>query len=94
MEERKIDGAELREKLTDVIQVIVEEKVVYVIETLGRPQAIMLNLDEYRRLQDSQFEKIKTRKLAEEAFGMWRDRDDFDDEWLARVRKLLYSDWM
>ncbi len=37
MEERRIGATELRQKLTDVIQAVKEEKVAYVVETFGRP---------------------------------------------------------
>jgi prevent-host-death family protein len=93
MEERPIGATELRQKLTDVIQAIKEEKVAYVVETFGRPQVVVISLDEYRRLQNSQSDSVTTLKLAREAFGMWRDREDIDDEWLTRVREPWYSKW-
>ena len=54
MEERAIGATELRQKLTDVIQTIKEQKVAYVVETFGRPQVIVMDLCEYRRLQAAQ----------------------------------------
>ncbi len=93
MEERPIGATELRQKLTDVIQAIKEEKVVYVVETFGRPQVIVIGLDEYRRLQNAQPDRAEALELARSAFGMWRDRDDIDDEWLVRIREPWYSMW-
>lgn len=52
MEERQIGTTELRQRLTDVLQAIKEEKVAYVVETFGRPQAVIIDLDEYERLQE------------------------------------------
>jgi len=49
--EREIGATDLRQKLTDVLQAIREERAVYVIETFGRPQAVLIHLDEYRRFQ-------------------------------------------
>lgn len=51
MEERQIGATELRQKLTDVIQAVKEEKVAYVVETFGRPQVVIVDVDEYGRLQ-------------------------------------------
>ncbi len=37
--------------LTDVLQTVREQGTSYVIETFGRPQAIIINVDEYRQYQ-------------------------------------------
>lgn len=93
MEERQIGATELRQKLTDVIQAVKEEKVAYVVETFGRPQAVLIDLEEYRRLRGSQPQSATATELARAAFGMWRDRDDIDDSWLSRNRRQWYSEW-
>lgn len=51
MEERQIGATELRQRLTDVIQTIKEEKVAYIVETFGRPQVAIVDVEEYERLQ-------------------------------------------
>ena len=53
MEERQIGTTELRQRLTDVIQAVKEEKVAYVVETFGRPQVVIISLEVYRRLKDA-----------------------------------------
>jgi prevent-host-death family protein len=50
MEER-IGTTDLRQRLTDVLQNVREQGASYVIETFGRPQAILINVDEYRQYQ-------------------------------------------
>jgi PHD/YefM family antitoxin component YafN of YafNO toxin-antitoxin module len=50
MEER-IGTTDLRQRLTDVLQNVREQGASYVIETFGRPQAILINEDEYRQYQ-------------------------------------------
>jgi prevent-host-death family protein len=50
--ERQIGATDLRQKLTDILQEIRDEKVSYVVETFGRPQAALINMEEYRRFQD------------------------------------------
>ena len=49
--ERKIGTTELRQRLTDVLQAIREEKASYIVETFERSQAALINLDEYRQFQ-------------------------------------------
>ena len=49
--ERSIGTTDLRQHLTDVLQVVRERRETYIIETFGRPQAAIVNLDEYRQFQ-------------------------------------------
>jgi prevent-host-death family protein len=51
MKERQIGATELRQRLTDVIQAVKEEKVAYVVETFGRPQVVIVDVAEYERMQ-------------------------------------------
>jgi prevent-host-death family protein len=61
--ERSIGATDLRQRLTDVLQEVREERQAYIIETFGRPQAAIVNLEEYRQFQ--QFRKER------EAFFEW-----------------------
>jgi len=49
--ERSIGTTDLRQCLTDVLQVVREQRATYVVQTFGRPQAAIVNLDEYRLFQ-------------------------------------------
>jgi len=94
MAEYQIGATELRQKLTDVIQTIREENATYVVETFGRPQVVIMRLEEYRNLQAFRSEALREKTAAARAaFGMWADREDIDDEWLARNRRWL-SAWL
>jgi len=61
--ERKIGATELRQRLTDVLQAVREERASYIIETFERSQAAIVNLDEYRQFQRYREER--------EAFFEW-----------------------
>jgi prevent-host-death family protein len=61
--ERNIGATDLRQRLTDVLQAVREQRETYIIETFGRPQAAIVNLDEYR-----QFERFREER---EAFFEW-----------------------
>lgn len=52
--ERQIGTTDLRQKLTDVLQIIRDEHVTYVVGTFGRSQAALINLDDYRQFQNFQ----------------------------------------
>jgi prevent-host-death family protein len=70
---KTVGATELRQHLTDVLQTVREQRETYVVETFGRPQAVLVNLDEYERLQRFQRER--------EAFFAW-----FEDA-AARIAK-------
>ena len=46
-----IGSTELRQKLTDVLQDVRERGKAYVIQTFGRPQAAIVNLEEFYRFR-------------------------------------------
>ena len=64
--ERNIGATDLRQRLTDVLQAVREQRETYVVETFGRPQAAIINLDEYwqfqrfRREREAFFEWLQT----------------------------------
>jgi len=49
--EQRIGATDLRQRLTDVVQAVREQREAYVVETFGRPQVAIVNLDEYRQFQ-------------------------------------------
>jgi PHD/YefM family antitoxin component YafN of YafNO toxin-antitoxin module len=61
--ERKIGATELRQRLTDVLQAVREERATYIVETFERSQAALVNLDEYRQFLNY--------REAREAFFEW-----------------------
>jgi prevent-host-death family protein len=61
--ERTIGATDLRQRLTDVLQAVREQRETYVVETFGRPQVAIVNLDEYE-----QFQRFREER---EAFFEW-----------------------
>ena len=61
--ERSIGATALRQRLTDVLQAVREQRETYVVETFGRPQVAIVNLDEYE-----QFRRFRRER---EAFFDW-----------------------
>jgi len=57
--ERSIGATALRQRLTDVLQAVREQRETYVVETFGRPQAAIVNLDEYE-----QFRRFRQERAA------------------------------
>lgn len=61
--EKSIGSTDLRQQLTDVLRRVQERRESYIIETFGRPQAAIVNLQEYE--QFLQFRKDR------DAFFEW-----------------------
>jgi len=61
--ERSVGATDLRQRLTDILQAVREQRATYVVETFGRPQAAIVNLEEYRLFQRFREER--------EAFFEW-----------------------
>ncbi|HSN77364.1 MAG TPA: hypothetical protein VL334_20025 [Anaerolineae bacterium] len=52
--EQVIGATELRQQLTDVLQAVREQRATYIVETFGRSQAAIVNLEDYRDFQSYQ----------------------------------------
>ncbi len=49
--EKVIGTTELRQRLTDVLQALRDERATYIIETFARPQAALISMEDYRQFQ-------------------------------------------
>lgn len=65
--ERVIGATDLRQNLTDVLQAVREQRATYIVETFGRSQAAIVNLDEYRRFLQYQHDRDEVFVSREEA---------------------------
>ena len=87
--EQRIGATDLRQRLTDVVQAVREQRAAYVVETFGRPQVAIVNLDEYRQFQrfrqerEAFFERLEdtAARNAERNVGL------SDDEVLAIIER-------
>jgi PHD/YefM family antitoxin component YafN of YafNO toxin-antitoxin module len=63
------------------------------VERDGKPVAVILSLPAYERLQGQKQLADEERQVAANAFGMWANRSDIDDDWLVNGRSRWQSDW-
>jgi len=73
--EKSIGTTDLRQRLTDVLQAVREQRAAYVVETFGRPQAVIVNLDEYRQFQRFREEREAFFDWLEEAAARNAERN-------------------
>lgn len=91
--EQVIGATELRQQLTDVLQAVREQRATYIVETFGRSQAAIVNLDEYRQFLGYRRDR--------EAFLDWLDqaatanaelnRDLSEEEILALIEQARHE---
>lgn len=64
-EEQSIGTSDLRQRLTDVLQAVREQRETYLVETFGRPQAALISMIDYEQLLRMRRER--------ESFFEWLD---------------------
>jgi PHD/YefM family antitoxin component YafN of YafNO toxin-antitoxin module len=89
MMERSIGSTDLRQSLTDVLQTVRELRETYIVETFGRPQAAIVNLDEYRQFRRFQEERETFFDWLEDtaARNAERNRDLSEEEVLSIIKQ-------
>ena len=90
--ERTLPATEVKNRFGRVLREVARTGGPIVVERDGRPVAVILSVEKFERLQPPK-ETSRRRVLAEEAFGMWSERTDIDDEWLKRGRERWQSEW-
>ena len=65
--EENIGTTDLRQELTDVLQAVRERGVTYIVQIFGRPQAAIVNLEDYQLFQRFRHER--------EAFFEWLEAE-------------------
>ena len=91
--ERTLPATEVKNRFGQVLREVARTGGPIVIERGGRAVAVILSAERFERLQPLK-QTSRRQALAEEAFGMWSERADIDDEWLKRGREQWQSEWL
>ena len=93
--EKQIGATYLRQKLTDIIQEIKEEKATYIVETFGRPQVAIVDLDQYQSFLRYQAEREEFfRELDRIATENAKHNADLtEEEILALIEEARQEVW-
>lgn len=93
--EKQIGTTYLRQKLTDVIQEIKEEKATYVVETFGRPQVAIVDLDQYQNFLRFQKEREEFFDWLIEtaAINAEHNKDLSEEEILSLIEQARQEVW-
>jgi prevent-host-death family protein len=92
MLEKTLTATEVKNRFGRVLREIALSGGPIIIEKDNKAVAVILSIDEYERaflLRNPTVEK----SMLQSSFGMWANRDDIDDEWLANGRSRWQSAW-
>ena len=64
-----------------------------VVERDGKPVAVILTMDAYERLLPKERPLTRKESQTSYAFGLWANRDDINEAWLADGRSRWESQW-
>ena len=90
---RTLSATDVKNRFGRVLREISKSGGPIVVERGGKPVAVILSVDEYRRSQAGSRLEASEEQMAASSFGMWLSRNDIDDDWLARGRDRWESQW-
>lgn len=89
---KTLSATEVKNRFGAVLKEVTRTGGPIVVERDGQPVAIILSVAEYDALQKSS-NLPEASDLLLSAFGMWADRADISDDWLAEGREQWRSTW-
>lgn len=90
---QSLPATEVKNRFGRVLRQIAKTGGPIIVERDGKPVAVILSIGEYQRMQPQAVPDDKQRDLLEKAFGLWSQRAEIDDEWLADGRSRWESNW-
>lgn len=92
MKTRTLPATEAKNRFGRVLREISKTGGPLIVERDGKPVAVILSIDEYKRLQPQEPESGE-QALLMRTFGLWAQRDDIDENWLIDGRSRWQSAW-
>lgn len=91
---KSMSATEVKNRFGSVLREVTRGDEPLVVERSGRPVAVILSLKAYEATCRQSTDLLKDRaQKAREAFGLWAQREDLGDDWLAEGRKRWRSEW-
>ena len=88
-----IPATEVKNRFGRVLRQVTQSDDPIIIERDGKPVAVLVSIAAWQALQPSSNWVIDDATLLDSAFGLWANRPDIDDDWLAEGRANWESDW-
>ncbi|MCZ7667891.1 MAG: type II toxin-antitoxin system Phd/YefM family antitoxin [Chloroflexi bacterium] len=90
MSEKSYSATEVKNHFGKVLREAAQYGEPIVVERDGKPVAVIMSMEAYERTRPKPLESANQ---LDEVFGMWADREDIDEDWLANGRSRWQSAW-
>lgn len=90
---KTLPATEVKNRFGRVLREVSQTGGPIVVERDGKPVVVIVSIGEYERLQRQSLRPQQEKALLQAAFGMWANRDDIDDTWLADGRSRWENKW-
>jgi prevent-host-death family protein len=89
---RTLPATEVKNRFGKVLREVAKSGGPILIERDGKPVAVIMSVREYERHRRRRLPAEKL-ELLRSVFGMWANRQDISDDWLAESRSRWLSEW-
>ena len=94
MNTQSFSATEVKNRFGRVLRQIAKTGGPIIVERDGKAVAVILSMSEYQRMQPQALpEEEQQLGLLKEAFGLWSQRPEMDEEWLVDGRSRWESAW-
>jgi len=90
---RTLPATEVKNRLGRVLREVAKSGGPIYVERDGKPVAVILSVSEFERTRRGAAASDEKTGLPGNSFGMWRDRADIDENWVAEGRSRWDSGW-
>jgi prevent-host-death family protein len=90
---KTLPATEVKNRFGRVLREVAKTGGPIIIERDGKPVAVLLSITQYEQMQRRPALPAEQSKLLREAFGLWSNREDINDTWLADGRSRWQSQW-
>ena len=85
---RTVSATEARNRFGQVLREVAKSGGPIFVERDGKPVAVILSIHQYERVRRRPTLPRDKATLLRSAFGMWSNRTDITDDWIAKGRAL------
>ena len=93
MNTQSFSATEVKNRFGRVLRQIAKTGGPIIVERDGKAVAVILSMSEYQRMQPQALPEEEQLGLLKEAFGLWSQRPEMDEEWLVDGRSRWESAW-
>ena len=90
---RTLSATEAKNRFGQVLREVAKSGGPIFVERDGKPVAVILSIRQYERSRHRPMLAPDKAALIRGAFGMWSNRTDITDDWIAKGRARWVSEW-